>query len=94
MACWVYIVKCRNGEYYTGSYRGKWIDDRIVEHNDGKYKGYTFNRRPVTLIWAEEFQSIKDAIGVERQIKGWSRRKKDAFIKGDFDLLAQYSKRP
>jgi putative endonuclease len=59
----------------------------VSEHNEGVYGGYTSTRRPVTLVWAEHFLNITDAIAVERQIKGWSRAKKEALIRGDYDAI-------
>ena len=81
-----YILRCRDGSYYTGSTRAA-LDARIGEHNAGKHGGYTNSRRPVVLAWSQEFQRITDAIAVERQLKGWSRAKKEALIAGQYDLL-------
>jgi putative endonuclease len=81
---WVYILQCSDNSYYTGKTP---IQKRYEEHQNGKYKGYTFKRRPVRIVFAQEFDLITDAIKVERQIKGWSRAKKEALIRGDFKLL-------
>ncbi|KAA3614982.1 MAG: GIY-YIG nuclease family protein [Calditrichaeota bacterium] len=86
---WVYILKCSDNSYYTGKSQN--IDVRIEQHNQGTYKGYTFNRRPVSLMWSAGFKTYKDAIMCERQIKGWSRAKKEALINGDIDLLCELS---
>ena len=59
----------------------------MSEHNEGVYGGYTSTRRPVTLVWARHFLNITDAIAVERQIKGWSRAKKEALIRGDYNAI-------
>ena len=59
----------------------------------GVYGGYTSTRRPVTLVWAEHFLNIADAIAVERKIKGWSRAKKEALIRGDYDAIRELAKR-
>ena len=91
MRFWTYILRCNDGSYYTGSYRGTHIEDRIHQHDNGTYGGYTSKRCPVTLIWCEEFQSVKEAIRWERQIKGWSRAKKEALVKGDIDELKRLS---
>ena len=91
MAIWVYIVKCSDGSYYTGSHRGSNVMDRVDEHNSGKHGGYTNKRRPVELVWANEFQSIREGISWERQIKGWSRAKKEALIHGDIVELKRLS---
>ena len=66
---------------------------RVAEHNAGTLEGYTSTRRPVTLVYSEWFQRITDAIAAERQIKGWSRAKKEALIRGDFATLRALSKR-
>ena len=67
---------------------------RVSEHNNGVYlKAYTARRRPVELIWSESFDRAEDAIKLERQIKGWSRRKKQAFIRGDWDTISELGKR-
>jgi len=79
MGAFVYIVKCGDGKYYTGTTRDN-LERRVAEHNDGTYQGYTSHRRPVTLVYSEYFDQITDAIEAERQIKGWSRAKKEALI--------------
>lgn len=84
---WVYILRCADNSYYTG--KTPTLQKRFEEHQSGKYKGYTFRRRPVQLVFSQEFNSIVDAIEAERQIKGWSRAKKEASIRGDFKLLHQ-----
>jgi putative endonuclease len=93
MSCFFYILKCADGSYYTGTYRGDNLETRISEHNNGHYKdAYTSSRRPVSLLFAEQFSTITDAIATERQIKGWSRKKKEAMVKGrwtDLPRLAQ-----
>ena len=82
---WVYILKCSDGSYYTGCTTN--LTQRIYEHNFRKYDNYTSTRLPVELVYSQQFADINDAIVAERQIKGWSRRKKVALINGDFDLL-------
>jgi putative endonuclease len=67
-------------------------EQRIEEHNAG-YGGYTATRRPVQLVFSQWFERITDAIAAERQIKGWSRAKKEALIRGDFDALPPLTKR-
>ena len=82
---WVYILKCSDGSYYTGCTTN--LEKRIQEHNFNKYDNYTSVRLPVELVYSQQFANINDAIATERQIKGWSKSKKVALIKGDFDLL-------
>jgi predicted GIY-YIG superfamily endonuclease len=82
---WVYILQCNDDSYYAGT--STFLDQRMEEHQLGIYPGYTSTRRPVKLVWLAEFPDIFQAMEVEKQIKGWSRKKKEALIKGDFDLL-------
>ena len=88
----VYMLRCADGSYYLGSAR-LGLDRRLAEHNSGTYGGYTSKRLPVVLVWSEHFLNITDAIAVERQIKGWSRTKKEALIRGDYELLRVLAKR-
>ncbi|MBX9592691.1 MAG: GIY-YIG nuclease family protein [Hyphomonadaceae bacterium] len=82
----VYIVRCADGSYYTGRSMIS-AEKRVSEHNLGVFEGYTKSRRPVTLIFSERFDRIADAIAFERQVKGWSRAKKEALIRGDWEAL-------
>lgn len=86
----VYIVECKDGSFYTGVTSE--LEKRINEHNSDFYKGYTSSRLPVKLVYSTRFTNINDAINAEKQIKGWSRAKKEALIIGDFDLLKKLSK--
>jgi putative endonuclease len=88
----VYMLRCSDGSYYVGSAR-LGLDRRLSEHNNGTCGGYTSKRLPVVLVWSEHFLNITDAIAVERQIKGWSRTKKEALIRGDYELLRVLAKR-
>ena len=88
----VYMLRCADGSYYVGSAR-LGLERRLSEHNNGTYGGYTSKRLPVELVWSEHFLGITDAIAVERQIKGWSRAKKEALIRGDFKSLRVLAKR-
>jgi putative endonuclease len=63
------------------------LEQRIGQHNAGHFGGYTLKRRPVTLVYHQAFDRITDAVAAERQLKGRSRAKKEALIRGDFDLL-------
>ncbi|MDG2432752.1 GIY-YIG nuclease family protein [Flavobacterium sp.] len=83
---YVYLLKCKDDSYYVGITSD--IDRRLVEHNAGKYPdAYTFKRRPVALMWYQEFTDPNQAIEFEKKIKKWSRAKKEALIKDDYDLL-------
>ena len=88
----VYILKCCDYSYYVGV--TSYLSRRIEEHQIGKYKNsYTFKRRPIRLIYFEEFDNIQLAISREKQIKKWSRFKKEALIKNEFDELPNLSKK-
>ncbi len=67
-------------------------EKRVSEHNLGVFDGYTKSRRPVTLVFSEHFERIADAIVFERQIKGWSRAKKEALIRRDWDALRAHAR--
>jgi putative endonuclease len=88
---WVYILKCSDNSYYTGSTSN--IDKRLSEHHLGFIKGYTKSKRPLKLVFSEHFGNPRDAVSAERQIKGWSRAKIEALINSDFDLLIELSKK-
>jgi putative endonuclease len=92
MGAYVYIVRCADGSFYTGSTRGS-LEDRIGQHNAGSLGGYTSTRRPVTLVYSEYFDRIVDAVSAERQIKGWGRAKKEALMRNDFDELKALARR-
>ena len=82
MSFWVYILRCADGSYYTGHTED--LDARMSQHHAGKMGGYTVLRRPVTLVFCEDFPTREEALQSERQIKGWSRRKKEAMMRGDW----------
>jgi putative endonuclease len=88
----VYILLCADRSYYTGLTR-KEVETRVSEHNLGVNADYTSRRRPVTLVWSERFERLTEAIAMERQIKGWSRAKKEALIRGDYDALPSLAAR-
>lgn len=86
----VYILECSDNSYYTGITND--IEKRMIEHKSGlDKKSYTFSRRLIKLVYKEGFQHPNDAILWEKRIKGWSRRKKEALINGDFEELKRLS---
>ncbi|HAT6810878.1 GIY-YIG nuclease family protein [Legionella pneumophila] len=89
---WVYILQCNDKSYYTGQTDN--LEKRLTQHQDKMIPGcYTSTRLPIQLKYSQEFMSREEALIAERQIKGWSRRKKEALIKGDWQALSDYSKR-
>jgi len=91
---WVYILQCADGSYYTGMTRGEEPDHRLSEHQMKLSPGgYTASRLPVKMVYSEYFDLISDAIFAERKIKGWSRAKKEALIRGDWNEVQRLAKR-
>ena len=83
MAFWVYILRCADSSYYTGHTDN--LEKRLAEHMTGAIPTcYTYNRRPVELVFSQEFATREEALASERQIKGWSRKKKEAMMCGDW----------
>jgi putative endonuclease len=90
----VYILRCADGSYYTGLTKQEDVASRVWEHNNRVYAdAYTSVRLPVMLVYAEHYDLIIDAISAERRIKGWSRKKKEAMMAGDWQTLVTASKR-
>jgi len=87
----VYILRCSDNSYYTGVTAN--IKLRVQQHNDGKFKGYTFKRRPLELVFYTEFTDINLAILTEKQIKKWSRAKKEALINNNLEDLPNLAKK-
>ena len=88
----VYILKCNDDTYYTGVTND--VNRRLAEHQSGDDPtSYTFKRRPVQLVFFAEFSNIDYAIEKEKQIKKWSKAKKEALIEGKFELLPELSKK-
>ena len=85
MKGWMYILECIDGSYYTGSTND--LECRLAQHQAGEGANHTKKRLPVKLVYFEEFQSISDAFYREKQIQGWSRRKKETLINSNFDKL-------
>ncbi|MCX6198710.1 MAG: GIY-YIG nuclease family protein [Bacteroidetes bacterium] len=88
---YVYILECSDKSYYTGVTND--IDRRLEEHNSGENpKCYTYNKRPVVLKYYDHFLNINDAINWEKQIKGWSRKKKEALFESNWKEIQKLAK--
>ena len=85
MAFSVYILRCSDGSYYTGHTED--LEARLAGHRMGRVAGYTQTRRPVSLVFSQQFASREEAFAAERQIKGWTRAKKEALIRGELSRL-------
>ncbi|MGH6811924.1 MAG: GIY-YIG nuclease family protein [Methylocella sp.] len=89
----IYILRCADGSYYTGITRRS-MDERVSEHAQGLIEGcYTETRLPVELVFREYYERVDEAVAAERRIKGWSRAKKEAMMRGDFAALSVLAKR-
>jgi putative endonuclease len=89
----VYILQCSDGSYYTGITRRE-VEERVSEHAQGLDSTcYTFSRRPVSVVFSASFERVDEAVSFERQIKGWSRAKKEALIRGDYEALPRLAAR-
>jgi tRNA/rRNA methyltransferase len=85
------MLRCADGSYYVGHTDD--LEPRVVAHQCGSIPGYTQNKRPVALVWSQDFASRDEALAAERQIKGWSRVKKEALIAGDWDRVCALARR-
>jgi putative endonuclease len=92
MAFWAYMLRCSDGKFYVGHTED--IEIRFAQHQSGYFTGYTYKRRPVALVWSEYFQTRDDAKTVEKQLKGWSRAKKEALIAGDWERISELARSP
>jgi predicted GIY-YIG superfamily endonuclease len=84
------MLQCADGSYYAGHTDN--IEDRFQQHESGVLGGYTKNRRPVRLVYSQEFPTRDEAFAAERQIKGWGRKKKEALIRGDWEELRRLAR--
>ena len=87
---YLYILQCADGSYYTGSTRD--VQRRVNQHQAGEGALYTRKRLPVRMVFVEEFPSIKEAFFREKQVQGWSRKKKEALIRGEYGKLPELAK--
>ena len=90
MAFWTYILRCSDSSYYVGHTDD--IDYRMAQHEQGAIGGYTAKRRPVALLWPDQFPTRDEAFAAERRLKGWSRAKKEALIAGDWDRVSSLAR--
>ena len=86
MAFYVYMLCCNDGSYYVGHTDD--IEQRMDAHAHGKVPGYTYERRPVKLVFMQDFATRDQAFEAERKIKGWSRKKKEALIDKNWQLIS------
>lgn len=87
---YMYMLRCSDDSYYVGS---TWdVERRLAQHNNGEGAAYTRRRRPVVLVYVEEYSRIEDAFARETQVQNWSRAKREALIAQDDARLSQLSR--
>src|SRR6476659_2335773 len=91
MSFWAYMLRCADGSYYVGHTDN--LEARLARHQSVVMPGYTQRRRPLALVWSQDCAERDQAFRAERQIKGWSRAKKEALIRGDWDALQLLSRK-
>ena len=89
--CYVYKLRCSDGSYRVGHTND--LEHRLAAHERGAIEGYALSRRPVELVFSDQFSTRLEAFHRERRIKGWSRARKEALIKGDWAGLVELSNR-
>jgi predicted GIY-YIG superfamily endonuclease len=88
---WVYILRCADGTLYDGHTYDPLTREQT--HNEGRGGSYTALRRPVTIVYSEPHESLESALARERQLKRWTRAKKESLIAGDLRSLKHLSRR-
>lgn len=90
MAAYMYILKCVDDSYYTGSTID--LEGRIKKHQAGQGANHTATRLPVELVYYEKHSRIDKAFEREKQVQGWRREKKEALVNGEWERLPELSK--
>jgi predicted GIY-YIG superfamily endonuclease len=91
MTFWTHILRCSDSSYYTGHTDN--LEQRFGQHQLGEIPGFTEKRRPVQLVFSQEFSTREEALAAELQIKRWSRKKKEALMWGDWVALKLAAKK-
>jgi predicted GIY-YIG superfamily endonuclease len=92
MTVYLYILRCADDSYYVGTTRDS-LEARLAQHDAGHFGGYTATRRPVQLVFSQDFEHVEDAVAMEKRVKGWRREKKEALIRGEFAKLPELARR-
>lgn len=88
---YMYILQCADGSYYVGSTRN--LEVRLAQHKNGDGAEYTRRRRPVELVYSAEFSNVAEAFAAEKRVQGWSRAKREALIRGDFEAIRMLARK-
>ncbi len=83
------MLRCADDSFYVGHTDN--LERRITLHHSGELAGYTHKRRPVVLVWQQDFATREEALAAERQVKGWGRAKKQALIEGDWKAIRRHA---
>lgn len=87
----VYILRCADNSYYTGHTDN--LEQRMGQHHTAAFPTcYTATRRPVQLVFTQDFTTREEALASEQQIKGWSRKKKEAMMRGDWAEVSRLAR--
>ena len=90
MSFWAYLLHCRGGYFYAGHTSD--LETRLGQHQSGIVRGFASDHMPVELVWSQEFGTRIEALEAENRIKGWSRAKKMALIRGDWPAISRLAK--
>ena len=90
MTFWTYMLHCNAGRLYVGHTDD--LDRRVAQHERGTLPGFTRDYLPVKLIWSEAFPTRDEAKGAEARLKGWSRAKKLALVRGDWEEISRLAR--
>lgn len=83
------MLRCNDASFYVGHTDD--LERRVAEQLHGEQPCYTRSRRPVELVWSQEFATREEALATERQIKGWGRAKKEALILNDWLAIRRHA---
>jgi putative endonuclease len=89
MKGWMYILECSDGSFYTGSTID--LERRLIQHAAGEGANHTKKRLPIKLVYFEEYPRIDLAFYREKQVQGWTRKKKEALIGGENNKLPEFA---
>ncbi|WP_286774204.1 MULTISPECIES: GIY-YIG nuclease family protein [unclassified Sphingomonas] len=90
MTFWAYLLRCADNSFYCGHTDN--LEMRMNQHQAGQIEGHTRHRRPVALVWSQEFPTRLEALEAERRIKGWTRAKKEALVCGDWQEMSRLAR--
>jgi putative endonuclease len=90
MSFWTYMLHCRGGSFYVGHTDA--LEHRIAQHETSAIPGFPRDHLPVKLVWSEVFRTREEALAMERKLKGWSRAKKIALIRGDWNEISRLAR--